>query len=77
MISLEGLFFPSRWVAFETCREGMKKGQGAAWEREGGWEGGVGRGWGLPAGALPRCCFSVPCPCVCWGGPGHGTCPPW
>jgi len=33
MISLEGLFFPSQWVAFETCCEEIKKGKGAAWEK--------------------------------------------
>lgn len=56
MISLEGLFFPSQWVAFETCCEEIKKGAGAAWESSGeGWEGGeVGggdAGLGVTSGA--------------------------
>lgn len=71
MISLEGLFFPAQWVAFETCCEEFKKGKGAAWERGGeGWEGsgvgGVVGGWGCclaPGPPLlqhwPWCCFSL------------------
>lgn len=67
MISLEGLFFPSRWVAFETCREGMKKGQGAAWEREGGGKG----GWEEAGGCRPEPCPVAASPShvpVCAGG---------
>lgn len=57
MISLEGLFFQSQWVAFETCCEEIKKGKGAAWERGGeSWEGGeVGGGVaGLEVSSVPQ-----------------------
>lgn len=56
MILLEGLFFPSQWVAFEMCCEEIKKEKGAAWERGGeGWEGGEVGGGGAGLGlALHR-----------------------
>lgn len=51
MISLEGLFFPSQWVAFEMCCEEIKKEKGAARERGGeGWEGGEVGGGGAGLG---------------------------
>lgn len=63
MISLEGIFFPSQWVAFEMCCEEIKKEKGAAWERGGGELGTI---------------YLAPLlPVACHRDVGTGTCPPW
>lgn len=86
MISLEGLFFPSQWVAFETCCKEIKKGKAAAWERGGeGWEGGEvgggGAGLGVMTGAwhplagAPALVPLLPlASLLCDAAPGSGAC---